>query len=257
MSDNLVIPAGQIGTGAKLRTKEPEYQRELGGKYSPITPREQEIRAQEEEMNSPLMRSMHDFIPGMGDLPNEHLQVGSHSYEGKDDAKKNVENDLPLSVAMARVQSPDMDSYTYDLMTMNTNVPAGAIELPLLTVTISQGIRAVLKRVGWYTNNPGSAFLNFGLYLGNELLIPGGKYIGDQARPITQYNPSSLSVDFEDLAECHIPVEPDSVLQILVTNTDAVNNYPAWARMWGWHWEEESREDGRRAYYNTEYKSIM
>ncbi len=196
-------------------------------------------------------------IVGLKDIPNQALEIGTVIGEGKQATEKDAVYDLPLSIAIARGQVPDLNAFPFDFMSLNQNVAAGAAGFAALTITISNGIRAKIERFGWYTNGAGAANISFGLYVGEELMLPGGKFIGDQPRPTTQFDPSGGSIAFEDLSMAPIPVSPSTDITIRVTNADAVNAYPVWCRIYGWHWEEVEREDGRRAYYNKKHDKIM
>lgn len=244
MSDDLIRAGGSIGRKAGMR-KGPLYQRAFGVP----TPK-------------PNIVSTPDLRLGLNDIPNEKLEIATRSYEGEQGVQKDVEYDRPLSVSMAKVNSPDMDSYSFDLQgtgiaNAGVQIPAGAVNFPVVTVTISQGIRAICKKFGWYTNGANSNILTFGLYIGEELVMPGGRFVADQARTLDQYNPSGTQInDLSICADAHIPVEPDNDIRILVSNPGGAVA-PAWGRLWGWHWEEETREDGRRAYYNTKQDKVV
>lgn len=147
------------------------------------------------------------------------------------------------TVSVDRTQIPDLDVYPFDRQTIPTlatnNVAAGITNFVLCSVQIRQGIRGSLKKFGWYTTAPAAPFLLFGLYISGELYLPGGRYVGDQARTTETYDPSAGSIDYPNLAECNIHITPGATIEILVTNTDPLNGYQAWARLYGLHWADE------------------
>jgi len=238
VDDRQIRFGAEIGTG---RVRRMRYQNHLPARYT--GPKQQ-------------------HLVSLKDIDNRFLKIGTRVGEKRRGRmEKDVERDLPMSMAVSKVQIPDTDTYSFDRMTQPaagvSNVPANAVDFALVTLQISQAIRGVVKRFGWYTIAGAAATnLTFGLYIGEELVIPGGKFVGDQPRTVLDYDPSGGSIDFEELAHCHLPVSPDTQIRILVNNADPVNAYPAFGRVFGMHWEEETREDGRRAYYNEDLDKI-
>ena len=212
----------------------------------------------DQRLEAPWQRVTQLRHKGLSDAPNRFYQAGTEIGEGPKEDKKNVIYDRPLSVAVAKAQQPDLNSYSFDQMTIDTDIAAATNSGTMLTVTITHGVRAVIRKFGWYTVGAALPDLQFGLYVGAELVAPGGKLVPGGIPSIqTVYSPSGGSIAFEDLAECAIPVEPDNDITIRVTNNDPLIAHPVWCRVWGWAWEEEIREGGERAYFNKRRKKVM
>lgn len=196
----------------------------------------------------------------MSDIPNrmlraqqEDVYISEKQYKrkvkkGEARPKKNVEKQKPLSTALAKVQSPDLDCNSFQQQALDITVPAGETDYTVLEFKIPNRVRAVIKKYGWYTTNPGSANIEFGLYVGGSLVAPGSPRVSSNPKTQQDFQPSGLSIDFENLSDCHHPVDPQSQVQIKVNNLDAANAYSVWGHVWGWLWLEEKREAGQRAY---------
>jgi len=195
-------------------------------------------------------------LAGMGDIQPENMRAGAYAGESAKDRTKNVVFDLPVSMAVARAQIPDLFAWPMDEQGLNIAVAAAAVDQVIVRIPINLGIRGIVDAFGWYTTAPGAPNLQFGLYIGEEMVLPGGRYIGGQPRTTNAWNPSGGSINAADLCETHIPVYPSQVVTIKATNTDALNAYAAWGRIRGWHWEDEPREAGDRAYYNSRTDAI-
>ena len=235
--DNVIL-GEEIGSGLRIRYDDRRNARAFGGRSV-----DGRLLAKARKQNVPRPA-------GMGDIPNRFVEIQAQALEGEYGGQKDVTFDRPMSVALAKGQAPDLDSFPWNEETRNFNIPAGSNGLILVQFQMLHGVRGKLTHYGWRTIAAAQTVLQFGLYLGNSLVIPGGKYLASSPRTIAQFSPSSNSTDFEDLAAQDLPVEPDTIVSIRVTNPSAVA-YPAWGRIMGYHWEEEEREDGRRAYYNT------
>lgn len=192
----------------------------------------------------------------LGDAPSRLMRIGANiPFAGKRKVPDKM-YDRPIVFRQSKAQSPDLATFSFDEMVIDQNVAAGANQFTMLTVTIPQGIRAVIKRYGWYTNAAGTPNLQFGLYIGNELMAPGGKNISGSPATTQTFDPSGGSVDADELAPSSFPVEPAKTITVKVTNTDLVNAYPASARVWGWSWQEEVREAGDASWFNQQTKRI-
>jgi len=208
------------------------------------------------------LQQKQQHLVSLKDVDNRLLREGTRFGEQtRTREHKEVVYDRPLSVTMSKIQMGDHETYTFDREALPqagvNNIAAGAVQFPLVTVPISQGIRGAVKRFGWFAQGAGAAQnLTFGLYVGDSLMLPGGKFIGDNPQTVLNYSPSGGSTNFEQLSECHIPVDPDNQIRILVTNNDAANAYSAGARLFGIHYEDEVRESGVRSYYNQELDKI-
>lgn len=190
---------------------------------------------------------------GMGDLrdiPQEFLQYARISTAKKLRKKANAVFDRPLSTAISKVQSPDSDCFPLGDMVQNAAVGAASIKTEILSISVPLGVRGVLQTFGWTTNAAGFNVLTFGLYLNEELIMPGGKYIGSPPKTVSNYNPCGSSLDPNKLERAPTPLPPGSKISIRVSNPGAAGI--ASARLWGWHWEDQTRESGKRVYFNTE-----
>jgi hypothetical protein len=234
------LPGQEIGTGRRRGTK-PVYDQSITTPWQHVTPLEQMLVDNGER--------------GLSDAPNYLYRIGARVGEGPRKEKKDVIYDRPISMAIAKAQAPDLQTYSFDDEARAFNCAAGQITT-ILTIRISQGVRGILKRFSWFTNAAGQNNLQFGLYVGSEIVAPGGKFVSSSPRLTTQYDPTGGSNSFNDMAECSIPIIPETDLTIQVTNIDPLNNHLAWGRMWGWTWEEEVREAGERAYYNKDLGKV-
>lgn len=192
----------------------------------------------------------------LGDAPNELLRAGARIVETRKADTKDVVYDVPMRMSIAKAQSPDLSSETFDVTSQGAVVIGAGANVDILTITVPNAVRGVLKRFGWYTTGAGAAALTFGLYVNNQLVAPGGKHFPVSPLTLNQYSPSGGSInDFEKLAECNFHIEPDSTAVIRVTNPGLIA-YNAWGRVWGWAWEEETRESGDAAWYNRKLQRI-
>lgn len=206
---------------------------------------------------------------GVSDIPNRMLRADQKTIalsgkqymrklkKGQVALKDDPEKEKPLSVASAKVQAPDLDCNSFQRQALDVTVPAGVSDYTVLTLEIKQRVRGVLKRYGWYTTNPGAPNLEFGLYVGGTLVAPGGPKVDSQPRTQNEFQPSGLSIDFDELSVCHHPVEPNTKIEVKVNNLDGANAYSTWAHVWGWLWLEELREAGKRAYINEATGEII
>jgi hypothetical protein len=201
-----------------------------------------------------INRTVEAGVPmgGLGDIPHEFLNYAKIASAKKLRAKSNAIFDRPLSTAVSKVQQPDSECYPLGDMVQNTVIAVSAIKTVLLSIKIPLGVRGVLQRFGWTVNAPGITQLTFGLYLNEELVMPGGKYIGSSPRAVNDYNPCGSSLDPNKLEKAPIPLPPGATISIRVSNPSAVNTFLASGRLWGWHWEDQARESGKRVYFNTE-----
>jgi hypothetical protein len=246
MSDNRhKLPGQQVGTGRR-RGYKPVYDQSVTTPWQHVTPVDQMINGREALLSG---------SPALGDAPNFLYEVGSRVGEGPRKEKKDVIYDRPISMAVAKAQTPDLQCYSFDDEARAFNCPPGSIST-VLSISISQGVRGIMKRFSWFTNAAGQNALLFGLYVGSEIVAPGGKFVSSSPRLTTQYDPTGGSNSFNDMAECSIPIIPETNVTIQVTNTDPINAHLAWGRMWGWTWEEETREAGERSYYNRKLGKV-
>jgi len=242
-----LVPGASIGTGIVRGFRNKLDQRMTGPARS--------------RFHNELVINTREPMP-LSDMPSGFLRLKTSPVALGKEAKrrKDVSFDRPLSISQSKCQAPDLETHSLDFMTIpaagTTNIPAGARQQELLRFQTTIAVRGILKKVGWYTSAAGAANLQFGLYVGDQLVVPGCRLIADRPRTIEEYNPSGSSIAFRELADMSESVPPNTVVRILVSNTDLITAYPAWGRVWGWAWEEQAREDGRRAYYNEQFDKI-
>jgi len=195
---------------------------------------------------------------GLSDIPNAMLRMQARPIRGMSKINKDYRFDAPLSVALPRVQAPDLQTEPFDIPTAGAIPCAANAVTTVLQWSVPTGIRAVVKAYAWRTTAAGAPFLQFGLYIGGRLIAPGGRWVSDQPRTTQQFDPSASSTTNPDVFnDTSVPVDPNNTISIRVTNTDPVNAYNAWGRIKGYHWQEIPREDGRRSNFNTERREIF
>lgn len=198
------------------------------------------------------------FVPGgpvgtgtqgrLGEIPGYLMRSGGRGYTSQRTTSTPDTGHVPQGeksgqseqMLIDRTQIADSSVYTFDREAMPTgivaNVAAGANMFALVTVVIPGDVRGVVRRFGWYTAGAATAQLSFGLFVNNERVLPGGRWVQDQMQTVLVYNPSAGSIDFDRMTECNIEIPQNGTVTVRVSNADGVNGYQAWARVWGDHW---------------------
>jgi hypothetical protein len=221
--DSLFVSGGQIGRGAKLKTHA-LYPQQRGGFVQ----------------NSQVE---------LGDIPTDMMRRSSKVLDGKPRGERiGVKVRAPgpppesMPVRLTPTQVPDFNSYGFDEQGLAVNVPAGTT-VDVASYTLQRGTRGVVSAYGWFPQAAGQLFLTFALYIGDQIMLPGGHLGGATPRLITVFTPSGGAIADAQLAKTYLPVLPDRVISVKCTNADPVNDYTASARIKGWEWQLQTQED--------------
>lgn len=191
--------------------------------------------------------------PGMSDIQPENLQTPARGYYQKGapapmhkgqvlpQAPKPIDYSPPKRIPKGtekiihidRKQLSDQTIYTFDEME-NAGFGAG-VGQTVLSIQLDQGVEGAITKYGWYTESGAAALIDFGLYVNDDLVAPGGKFLAGSRRNLNQFNPSGGSIDPINLAPCYFPVPSESVIRFVIDNADVVARRIV-VRVVGKHW---------------------